>query len=193
MVIGNLAEKAKVKNVNIWLNEKGDNLKQSGQDIKDNFVNKFDEIKESNSKPFINQIEKVDIIYNRTKEIYFDNKNIYLFDSNDILKKFNKIISNSNIKEITNIIYNEVDRNLRFKITCLEENLISAFNERKPNYIAEYLYEFCVLANIFYQNNHLSNLEDENKKNDWIYVLNLTNRIIKQLLNLLVIDIPTIM
>ena len=131
----------------------------------------------------------------------------YIFDLNkfsDVIGKtgpyilytylrINKIISNSNIKEITNIIYNEVDRNLRFKITCLEENLISAFNERKPNYIAEYLYELCVLANIFYQNNHLSNLEDENKKNDWIYVLNLTNRIIKQLLNLLVIDIPTIM
>ena len=76
--IGNLAEKAKVKNIDIWLNEKGDNLKQSGKDIKDSFINKFDEIKESHSKTFINQIEKVDIIYNKTKEIYFDNENIYL-------------------------------------------------------------------------------------------------------------------
>lgn len=81
-VIGNLAEKAKVKNVDMWLNEKGDNLKQSGQDIKNNFVNRFEEIKESNSKPFINQIEKMDIIYNKTKEIYFDNENIYLDFSN---------------------------------------------------------------------------------------------------------------
>jgi len=76
--IGNLAEKAKVKNVDIWLNEKGDNIKQTGKDIKDSFINKFDEIKESHSKTFINQIEKVDIIYNKTKEIYFDNENIYL-------------------------------------------------------------------------------------------------------------------
>ena len=76
--IGNLAEKVKAKNVDIWLNEKGQNLKQTSQNIKDNFANKFDEIKESNSKPFINQIEKVDCIYNKTKEIYFDNENIYL-------------------------------------------------------------------------------------------------------------------
>ena len=76
--IGNLAEKLKIKNVDNWLNEKGDNLKQSGQNIKDDFATKFDDIKESNSRPFINQIEKVDCIYNKTKEIYFDKENIYL-------------------------------------------------------------------------------------------------------------------
>ena len=76
--IGNLAEKVKIKNVDNWLNEKGDNLKQSGQNIKDEFATKFDDMRESNSRPFINQIEKVDCIYNNTKEIYFDKENIYL-------------------------------------------------------------------------------------------------------------------
>lgn len=76
--IGNLAEKVKIKNVDNWLNEKGDNLKQSGQNIKDDFATKFDDMKESNSRPFINQIEKVDCIYNKTKEIYFDKENLYL-------------------------------------------------------------------------------------------------------------------
>ena len=76
--IGNLAEKAKVKNVDNWLHEKGDNLKQSSQTIKSNFAIKFDEMKDTNSKVFINQIEKFDNIYNKTKEIYFDKENIYL-------------------------------------------------------------------------------------------------------------------
>lgn len=76
--IGNLAEKVKIKNVDNWLSEKGDNLKQSGQNIKDEFATKFDDMRESNSRPFINQIEKVDCIYNNTKEIYFDKENIYL-------------------------------------------------------------------------------------------------------------------
>ena len=67
-----------LKNIDDWLNEKGDNLKQSGKNIKDNFANKFDEVKDTNSKTFINQIEKVDYIYNKTKEIYFDKDNIYL-------------------------------------------------------------------------------------------------------------------
>lgn len=76
--IGNLAEKAKVKKVEMWLNKKGENLKQTGQNIKDNFAMRFEDIKESNSKTFIEQIEKVNCIYNKTKEIYFDNENIYL-------------------------------------------------------------------------------------------------------------------
>lgn len=61
-----------------WLNEKGDNLKQTGQNIKDNFINKFEEIKNSNSITFINKIEELDTIYNKTKEIYFDDEKIYL-------------------------------------------------------------------------------------------------------------------
>ena len=76
--IGNLAEKVKIKNVNSWLNEKGDNLKQSGQKIKNDFATKLDDMKESKSRSFINQIEKVNCIYNKTKEIYFDKENIYL-------------------------------------------------------------------------------------------------------------------
>lgn len=77
-VIGSLAEIVKVKNVNGWLNEQGDNLIQSGQSIKDRYSAKFNEMKESNSKPFIEQIDKVECIYNKTKEIYFDKDNIYL-------------------------------------------------------------------------------------------------------------------
>lgn len=76
--LGNLAEKIKVKNVDAWLNEKGNNLKHTSQDIKDNYVTKFDEIKNTNTRVFINQLDKVNSIYNKTKEIYFDKDNIYL-------------------------------------------------------------------------------------------------------------------
>lgn len=77
-VVGNLAEKVKIKNVDTWLNEKGDNLKQTGKNIKDNFINKFEDIKNSNNITFINKIEELNTIYNKTKEIYFDNEKIYL-------------------------------------------------------------------------------------------------------------------
>lgn len=76
--LGNLAEKIKVKNVDAWLNEKGNNLKHTSQDIKDNYVTKFDEIKNTNTKVFTSQLDKVNSIYNKTKEIYFDKDNIYL-------------------------------------------------------------------------------------------------------------------
>ena len=41
--------------------------------------------------------------------------------------------------------------------------------------------------------NHINNLEDENKKNSWIYILNTANKILKEMLYLLMIDIPTVM
>ena len=76
--IGNLAEKIKAKNVDNWLNEKGDSLKQSSKNIKDSFIIKFNELKSPNLKIFAKKIEQIDSIYNKTKEIYFDNENIYL-------------------------------------------------------------------------------------------------------------------
>lgn len=77
-IVGNLASMAKAKNVNTWLNEKSDDLKQTGQSIKDNFAIRFESIRESNSKPFIKQLENIDSIYNKTKEIYFDGEKVYL-------------------------------------------------------------------------------------------------------------------
>ena len=62
---------------------------------------------------------------------------------------------------------------------------MNSFKEFKPNYIAEYAYNLCVLMNSFYQNNHISNLEDEENLNDWVSVIKLANSIIKEILSLL--------
>lgn len=75
--IGNLAEKVKAKNVDNWLNEKGSNLKQSGQNIKDDYSKKFEEVKETYTNKFIEGIEKI-YISQTNEEIYFDNENIYI-------------------------------------------------------------------------------------------------------------------
>ena len=73
----------------------------------------------------------------------------------------------------------------------LEDYIYLAFNNRNPFYIADYLYDLCLIINNFYQNNNISNLCDINKKNDWLFVLELSTRVIKELLNMLVIDIPS--
>ena len=177
----------------------------------ENLFNQAKEIfiskKETNKDMQPDDIDKIVNAILKFADLENDRERDYIFDLSkfsDVVGKtgpyilytylrINKIIRNSNISELSNIIYNEVDRNLRIKLTHLEEAINNAFIERKPNYIADYLYDICVLTNVFYQNNHLSNLDDEVKKNDWIYVLNLTNKIISKLLNLLVIDIPTIM
>ena len=81
-VLGNLVSKTKVKNIDTWLNEKGDNLKQTSDNLKESYLTKFDDIKNTNSKVFIEQIDRINSIYNKTKEIYFDNENIYLLFDN---------------------------------------------------------------------------------------------------------------
>lgn len=58
--------------------EKGSNLSKSGDNIKNEFIKKFEEISKSNTKAFINKVDDFNCIYNKTKEIYFDGKNIYL-------------------------------------------------------------------------------------------------------------------
>lgn len=81
-VLGNLVSKTKVKNIDTWLNEKGDNLKQTSDNLKESYLTKFDDIRNTNSKVFIEQIDRINSIYNKTKEIYFDNENIYLLFDN---------------------------------------------------------------------------------------------------------------
>ena len=94
---------------------------------------------------------------------------------------------------LNSVIYNESDRNLRKKIVEFDLDLQKAFKDRMPSSVAEYIYDLCVNMNTFYQNNHINGLEDESQKSCWLYVLKTANQVLKELLYLLMIDIPTIM
>lgn len=108
--------------------------------------------------------------------------------------RLNKITENEkNSDKMSNIIYNDVDRNLRLKILELDSELKKAFQERMPSYIADYLYDLAIQANNFYQNNHINSCDDTIKKADWLYLINLTKKILKEMLDLIIIDVPTIM
>lgn len=79
--IGNLIGKVSVmkdKKVDEWFDETGNKLEKSGNDIKDKYSKKLDEISESNINLFISKIADINCIHNRTKEIYCDDENIYL-------------------------------------------------------------------------------------------------------------------
>ena len=106
--------------------------------------------------------------------------------------RMNKILKTYTINDyLSEEIYNDYDRNLRLQILDLENNLQNAYKYRMPSYIANYLYDLCVLLNAFYQFNHINNLEDVKKQQDWLYLLNLSNNIIKDMLELLGIYIPS--
>lgn len=178
------------------------NLFKEAKEILLSKIDMSDSVTDSDVDKIVNSILKfADLQNNREKDYIFD-----ISKFSDVIGKtgpyilytylrIKKIIDTNSIDtvKLSNNIYNEYDRNLRLKILDLPYAFDNAFKNRMPNYIAEYLYDLCVLTNAFYQNNHINNLDDNIKKNDWVNILDLTSRVIKEMLSLLVIDVPDFM
>ncbi len=167
----------------IFISKKEENKTMPLSDI-DKIVNsilKFADLQNSRDKDYIFDINKFSDTQGKTGPYI-----LYTY------LRINKIIEkySSDINKISDNIYNNYDRDLRIAILDLHSSIDLAFKEYKPSYIAEYVYNLCVILNSFYQNNHIANIDDEIKLNDLLSILNLSNKIIKEMLNLLIIDIP---
>lgn len=147
-----------------------------------NSIIKFADLQNNREKEYIFDIEKFSKIIGKTGPYI-----LYTYVRTKKIVKNNELC----IDNLSKKIYNVHDRALRLKLLDLEDVLNYAFKTRMPSVIANYLYEICVLVNSFYENNHINNLEDLEKKNDWVTLLNLTLRIINDLLNILVIKTPS--
>lgn len=171
-----------VKKIFISKKEENKNLSDDDLDKIVNSILKYGDLQNSKEKDYIFNIEKFSETVGKTGPYI-----LYTY------LRINKILKDNNYKgsELSDTIYNESDRNLRIRLFDLEDYIYLAFNNRNPFYIADYIYDLCLLLNNFYQNNNISNLCDEVNKNDWLFILNLSNRILKELLNLLIIDIPS--
>ncbi len=164
------------------------NSKETNKDMSDEDVNiiinsiiKYADLQNNREKDYIFDIEKFSNVVGKTGPYL-----LYTY------VRMEKILKNEelNIANFNNIIYNVIDRDLRIKILQLENSFELAFKEKKPNYIAEYIYDLAVCCNSFYQANHINGLEDDVKQ-QWLLLIDLTNKIIKELLNLLIIDVPS--
>ena len=170
----------------IFISKKQSNQDMSKEDI-DKIVNsilKFADLQNSRDRDYIFDINKFSETTGKTGPYI-----LYTYlRMNKIIEKYDICVNN-----LSNNIYNNYDRDLRMLILDFENSIINSFKEFKPSYIADYVYNLCVLINAFYQNNHIKDLDDNTKLNDWLSVIKLSNKIIKQALNLLIIDIPTVM
>ena len=92
---------------------------------------------------------------------------------------------------VSDTIYNDIDKNLRLKLLDFNKYLDKAIEDRLPSVIAEYVYDLADLLNSFYQNIHISNIEDETMKNDYLNILDLSFNILKECLDLLIIELPS--
>jgi len=169
----------------IFISKKESNKEMSREDV-DKIVNsilKFADLQNSRDKDYIFDLNKFSDVSGKTGPYI-----LYTY------LRINKILKEEHFDlTLTNNIYNKFDRDLRIKMLDYIDAVNSAFYERKPNYIAEYVYNLCVACNVFYQNNHIANMEDKINKNDWLFILSISNKIIKEMLYLLGIEIPSMM
>lgn len=173
------------KTKEIFIEKKESNKDMSEEDVNKivNAILKFADLQNSREKDYIFDLNKFSDVSGKTGPYI-----LYTY------LRFNKILKEQNLKNnLTDNIYNKYDRDLRLKMVEFTAPILQAFKERKPHYIADYVYNLCVVCNIFYQNNYINSMEDEINKNDWLYILNLANKIIKEMLYLLVIEIPSAM
>lgn len=92
---------------------------------------------------------------------------------------------------VSDTIYNDIDKNLRLKLLDFNKYLDKAIEDRLPSVIAEYVYDLADLLNSFYQNINISKIEDETMKNDYLNILDLSFNILKECLDLLIIELPS--
>jgi len=169
----------------LFISKKDTNKDMSDSDVNiiTNAILKFADLQNNYENDYIFDLDKFSEVQGKTGPYL-----LYTY------LRLNKILKDNEItSKLSNNIYDDYDRNLRLKLLEMPNALEKAFKERHPNYIADYVYDLAVCANAFYQHNHISSLDDEVKKNDWLILIQTTNKVIKALLNLLAIDIPSIM
>ena len=166
-----------VKTEFINLREENKHMDEEDLDKIVNAILKFADLQNDLTRNYIFDIQKFSEVNGKTGPYI-----LYTY------LRINKLLT-QNDGHLSDNIYNETDRALRLTLLEVTENLNMAINERKPHYIASYLYELSVIANNFYQNNHMTDLQDQ-IKNDYNIILSFNNLIIKTLLDLLGIHIP---
>ena len=168
----------------IFLSKREENKNMSNADL-DKIVNsiiKYADLQNNREKSYNFDIAKFSEVSGKTGP--------YILYS---ALRIRKILNTSSYTKgmVSNTIYNEIDKNLRVKILDFNKYLDKAIEDRLPSVIAEYVYDLANLLNSFYQNINISKIEDETMKNDYLNVLELAFNVLKECLDLLIIELPS--
>lgn len=173
-----------VKDTLIANKEGLENSKEEDLDILVNSIIKFADLQNNRERDYIFDIEKFSKISGKTGPYV-----LYTY------LRLNKILQNEDLSNIKLSLCEKTktDRELRIALLCLYKYFNKAVQEKMPSYICEYIYNICNIANTFYENNRIKSQENQEIKNDWLYLIRLTTKILKDLLNILAINIPSVM
>lgn len=163
-------------------NEKNKEMSKEDIDKVVNAIIKFADLQNNREKDYIFDISKFSEVVGKTGP--------YILYTYIRIQNIIKNIDWNSEELLNQTIYNKEDRDLRLKILELENSLKNACNLRLPSILANFIYELCVNMNAFYEKNHINNLEDVKKQENWLILLNLANNILKSMLDLLSIKIP---
>lgn len=167
----------------IFLNKREENKSMSEEDL-DKIVNaiiKYADLQNNREKSYNFDISKFSDVSGKTGPYI-------LYSALRIRKIINSF--NYNKGNVSEVIYNDIDRSLRLKLLDFNKYLDKSIEDRLPSIIGEYVYDLANLLNSFYQNINISKITDENMKNDYLNVLDLSFNILKECLDLLIIELP---
>ncbi len=168
---------------NIFVNKREENKSLSSEDLLliTRSILKFADLQTAYEKDYIFDLNKFSEVTGKTGPYL-----IYTY------LRVNKILKNANYNiNLSDNIYNDFDLKLRLKILESTRVLDLAYLERKPNYICDYVYNLASEVNLFYTNNIVLTEKDEIKRNDYLTILDTSNKIIKDFLFIIGIEIPT--
>ena len=168
----------------IFLNKREENKSMSEEDL-DKIVNaiiKYADLQNNREKSYNFDISKFSDVSGKTGPYI-------LYSALRIRKIINSF--NYNKGNVSEVIYNDIDRSLRLKLLDFNKYLDKSIEDRLPSIIGEYVYDLANLLNSFYQNINISKITDENMKNDYLNALDLSFNILKECLDLLIIELPS--
>ena len=156
----------------------------SDLDILVNAVIKFADLQNNREREYIFDIEKFSKLTGKTGPYI-----LYTY------LRLNKILTSENL---SNLEYadgnaNSLERNLKLQLLTLHKSFSVALKEFLPSNICDFLFELCNTANTFYEQNRIKVEQDKTVKNSWLKLIKLTTGVIKDMLGLLAIDIPSVM
>ncbi|SFB03889.1 arginyl-tRNA synthetase [Acetitomaculum ruminis DSM 5522] len=160
------------------------------------------EARDTSKKVALAAIKYGDLSNQATKDYIFDIDKFTSFEGNtgpyilytivrikSILEKYN---ATSTLPEDAKInpASNSVEKNLLLLLTRFNSVIENSFNELAPHKICAFIYEIANEFNHFYHETKILTQEDEEKKNGWICLLNLTKSVLETCIYILGFDAP---
>ena len=160
------------------------NASQEDLNILVNAVIKFADLQNGRERDYVFDIDKFSKISGKTGPYI-----LYTYlRLNKILLSEDEFEFNVNGESV-----NESERNLKLAILTLNKSFAKAYDELMPSFICDYVFNLCNIANTFYEQNRIKNQEDKFVKTSWLSLIKITTKVLKDMLKLLIIDIPSVM